>query len=69
MRKYRTIQGDTWDLIAFREYSGYGGEKLTSELIAANPEHIDTVIFPAGVELVIPEANVPMSKSLPPWMS
>ena len=68
MRKYRTIQGDTWDLIAFREYSGLGGEKLTSILIEANPEHIDTVIFPAGIELVIPEVSVPMSKSLPPWM-
>ena len=69
MRKYKTVSGDAWDLIAFREYSGYGGEKLTSELIAANTEHIDTVIFPAGIELVIPEANVPMSKSLPPWVS
>ena len=69
MRKYRTVQGDTWDLIAYREYSGYGGEKLTSILIEANPEHIDTVIFSAGIELDIPEVSVPMSKSLPPWMS
>lgn len=69
MRKYRTVQGDTWDLIAYREYSGLGGEKLTSILIEANPEHIDTVIFPAGIELVLPEVSVPMSKSLPPWMN
>ncbi len=68
MRKYRTVQGDTWDLIAYREYAGYGGEKLTSELICANPEYAETVIFGAGAELEIPEAHVPVSKSLPPWM-
>lgn len=68
MSTYRTVQGDTWDLIAYREYAGLGGEKLTSELISANPEHAETVIFSAGVELKIPEAYVPVSKSLPPWM-
>ncbi|MBQ7215507.1 MAG: tail protein X [Synergistaceae bacterium] len=68
MRKYRTVSGDTWDLIAYREYGEYGGEKLTSELICANPEYADTVIFSAGAELVIPEAYVPVSRMLPPWM-
>ena len=68
MRKYLTISGDTWDMIAFKVYEGLGGEKLTSALIEANSGHIHTVIFPAGVELNIPEVNAPASKSLPPWM-
>lgn len=69
MRKYTTIQGDTWDMIAFREYAGLGGEKLTHILLDANTEHLNTVIFPAGVELNIPEVYAPASRSLPPWVS
>lgn len=68
MREYKTIQGDTWDLIAYRAYGEYGGEKLTSALISANSEHIDTVVFSAGVVLKIPDVNVPVSRMLPPWM-
>ena len=68
MRKYRTIQGDYWDLIAFRVYEGYGGEKLTSALIEANPSHVMTVEFSAGVELNVPEVYIPAAKSLPPWL-
>ena len=68
MRKYRTIQGDTWDMIAFKVYEGLGGEKLTSALIDANPEVISTVIFPAGVMLEVPEVYIPAPKTLPPWL-
>lgn len=68
MRSYRTVQGDTWDLIALKVYPELGGEKFTSILIDANPEHVETVIFPAGCELCIPEVSVPASRSLPPWM-
>jgi len=68
MRKYRTISGDTWDLIALREYGELGGEELMSILVEANPEHVETVIFPAGVELELPEVSVPTSRMLPPWM-
>ena len=68
MRKYRTIQGDNWDMIAFRVYKGYGGEKLTSALIDANPAHVMTVEFSAGVILDIPEVYIPAAKTLPPWL-
>ncbi len=68
MRSYRTVQGDTWDLIALKVYPELGGEKFTSALIDANPEHVETVIFSAGVELSIPEVSVPASRVLPPWM-
>ena len=68
MRRYTTIQGDTFDGIAFRVYENKGGEKLTSTLIEANPEHISKVIFPAGIVLNVPEVYYPASKSLPPWV-
>lgn len=65
---YSTIQGDTWDLIAFKCYEGWGGEKLTSALIDANPRYVNTVIFPAGCILDIPDVYIPAPSSLPPWM-
>lgn len=64
---YRTIQGDTWDLIALRMYPKIGAEKLMDVLLEANPEHIHTVIFPANVILNIPEVDVPVISSLPAW--
>jgi len=68
MRKYQTVSGDTWDMIAVKVYPEVGGEKLMSVLLEANSEYVETVIFGAGVELVIPEVSVPVSKTLPPWM-
>ena len=67
MRKYKTIQGDTWDLIALRVYPKIGGEKLLDILLEYNPEYIDTVIFPANVILSIPSADIPVITTLPAW--
>lgn len=63
---YKTTQGDTWDIIA---KNAYGNELLMNVLIAANIEHRKTVIFPAGIELTIPDvsdAEVEAS-NLPIW--
>lgn len=66
IRTYRTVQGDTWDIIAFREY---GNEMLMDELMKANPKNIYTSIFPAGVELNIPKiTRIRVDESKPPWM-
>lgn len=66
MTSYRTIQGDAWDTVAFRLW---GRERLAHHLMAANPEHLDVVIFPAGVELAVPDIVVePETPELPPWM-
>ncbi len=67
MRKYRTIQGDTWDKIAFRVYPDYGGEKLMSILLDYNPTYADYVIFPAGIILDVPTISEPVIENLPPW--
>lgn len=69
MRKYITIQGDMFDSICFREYGIKGSERLMSMLIEANEKYADYVKFPAGIELNIPEAEVPIVKNLPPWIN
>lgn len=63
-RTYTTISGDVWDMIAKEQL---GGERYTSLLMRANPEHLNTVVFSAGVSLVLPEVTTPIPESLPPW--
>ena len=67
IKKYKTIQGDTWDLIAYRLYESQGGEKRTGDLLDANPEYKDYVKFPAGIILEVPEVNNAAIETLPPW--
>ena len=65
MRKCVTIEGDTFDFLALIYL---GEERLASEIIKANPEHCGTLIFEAGVELLIPDsAAVVNPETLPPW--
>ena len=63
-RTYTTISGDVWDMIAKEQL---GGERYTSLLMQANPEHLNTVVFSAGVSLILPEITTPIPESLPPW--
>ena len=67
MKTYRTIQGDTWDIIAYHVYETQGREKRMDELLEANPEYREYVKFPAGIILTIPEIDNAISESLPPW--
>jgi phage tail protein X len=67
MKTYRTTQGDTWDIIALRMYPALGGEKLMHTLIEANPAYRETVVFGANIILQIPDADIPVVQSLPPW--
>lgn len=60
-----TVEGDTFDGLALRYYSD---EKMASEIIQANPDYCDTLIFEAGVKLYIPAVStVTMPETLPPW--
>lgn len=63
-KTYTTIQGDMWDLIAKRLYDD---EKALNVLLEANPAYLDTVVFPAGIVLVVPEYTAPVTSMLPPW--
>lgn len=61
---YTTLQGDTWDGIAFKLY---GDAKLMTLLINANPTHVDVVIFSSNVNLNVPDKPMSASDTLPPW--
>lgn len=62
---YTTTQGDAWDSIAYKLWSE---ERLAHLLMQANPQHMDVLIFPAGVTLAVPHAEKPQKIfSLPPW--
>lgn len=60
-----TVQGDTFDSLALKFYDN---EKQASEIIAANLDYCDTLIFDAGVKLMIPDAaTLTLPETLPPW--
>ena len=68
MRNYITKLGDMWDEIAYNEL---GSESFIVELMAANLDYANIVIFDSGTELVIPDVETPqqtgIDSSLPPW--
>lgn len=61
---YTTIQGDTWDIISFKVY---GDEKYMSDLLKSNPQHINTIFFSSGVEIICPDIDTEEVQNLPPW--
>lgn len=64
-KTYTTVQGDMWDSIA---YAQLGSTSHTDKLINANRKYLDYYIFPAGIELVLPEVEeAAAASSLPPW--
>lgn len=65
-KTYTTVSGDTWDGIAYREL---GSEYLFPQIMDANPKYIEYMVFPAGIELVIPEAELSteLSENYPEW--
>lgn len=63
-RTYMTIQGDTWDMIAYKQLGSTG---YTDQLINANLEHVGVLLFPAGVTLRLPEIREKTDGNLPPW--
>lgn len=65
MKTYTTIQGDTWDMIAYRQL---GSSDYTDRLTCSNLEHVGTLLFPAGITLRLPEIETKKTGSnLPPW--
>lgn len=65
MKKYTTISGDTFDLIA---HKALGSTRYTELLINENRAHVATVIFKAGVVLTLPTIiKEERAAKLPPW--
>lgn len=61
---YTTIQGDTWDLIA---YKIYGEEKYMKYLIEANWQMLDVLIFSSGTVLTVPDIQEETDDEAPFW--
>ena len=64
MKKYRTVSGAPWDLIAFQQL---GSCIHMEKLINANRDKVMTFIFKAGVELNLPTIETTQTAKLPPW--
>ena len=67
VKVYRTVSGDTWDLIAFKVY---GSEGYFHDLIRSNLRLIDIAVFDANIPVIIPEIADEENDSderLPPW--
>ena len=56
MNTMTTVQGDTWDTIAYR---AYGNTIRTQELMEErkNIRLLDFQVFPAGITVAIPEVE------------
>lgn len=63
-KQYTTIQGDMWDLVAFKTL---GDEMHTHRLIENNLKYKDIMIFSAGIVLTIPDIEIPSASGLPLW--
>ena len=63
-KSYTTMQGDMWDLIA---YKIYGHERYMHTLLEANQSYQDVTVFPAGIALVCPDVGIQTASTLPPW--
>jgi len=61
---YTTIQGETWDQIA---YKVYGREKYADFLMSNNYPLLDILVFPAGMVLNTPELPERNKDELPSW--
>lgn len=64
MEVYVTMLGDTWDSIA---YKTTGNAMLMDLFIAENPELCEMFVFPAGIEVKIPDIPEESASALPPW--
>jgi len=65
--EYIAQGGDTWDSIAI---AAYNEERMSTFLIDANRDYIDTVVFEGGEVLKVPVIDaeqVETSETLPPW--
>ncbi|MDX8367786.1 tail protein X [Cytobacillus sp. IB215665] len=64
-KTYITVQGDTWDIIAYKQL---GSEYSLPILLEANKEHRSTVIFSGGIKLDIPKVDTSIVTERPAWL-
>lgn len=64
---YLCSAGETFDAVAL---AVYGHEKYAAELLCANPEHCETMVFAGSEELKLPVIIVQSTETVPetaPW--
>ena len=61
-----TEAGDTWDKIAYEQY---GSEKYMEQLILANWDKLDVLVFSEGEEIILPELTDEELDDTPVWRS
>ena len=64
MKTYTTVQGDMWDMIAYKQL---GDTAYTDKLMRLNSKYIGYYIFPAGITLNLPDIQTSVASSSPPW--
>lgn len=62
--EYTTVQGDTFDMLAFK---AYGSEFLSHLIIQANPQYSNVITFDSGIVLKLPKINKQLTATRPPW--
>jgi phage tail protein X len=62
--EYETDAGDTFDILALNFYDN---EFKSHIIMEANPQHIDMIVLPAGLKLIIPIIDIDPAETLPPW--
>ena len=63
---YYAEAGDTWDKIAYEQY---GSEKYMEQLILANWDKLDVLVFSEGEEIILPELTDEELDDTPVWRS
>ena len=63
---YYTEAGDTWDKIAYEQY---GSEKYMEQLILANWDKLDVLVFSEGEEIILSELTDEELDDTPVWRS
>lgn len=63
---YTTTSGDMWDSISFKVF---GSSDYVTQLMLCNSDYVDLYVFPAGIELKLPEieGTEELLDILPPW--
>lgn len=62
-----TRSGDTWDSIAYRIWGKGADQAFMSDLIDANPQHVEVAVFPANIEITVPDVEDKAAVTLPIW--
>lgn len=62
MGSYTTVNGQTWDQIAFEVY---GNEYYCGKLMDANRDKLEYFVFPDGIVLKLPSQDSMISTEVP----